>query len=436
MSATLTLAMVEHGTIDGYRAGCHGSRNSCGAKVSCLEVHTRYQGDWGFRRRVNSGESPAAIVAAELTEVEAVRARDKAAAAALKRESAVKHRAIVARKTAVKKPPKERAPQNPLLVDRIGDDVKRLHAEKFSDVAIARELDEPVASVHYIRYQVLGLPRNVRAKASGVPSARELRNEQVRSLIADKKTDREVAAVLGVSTSAAGQIRRRLGLPINSETSDRVVGVEHSEHRPEIARLHNENLSDGEIAERLGISQSWVNTIRRDMKLPVIRSPRTRWDGVQLAGHGTNASYARGCRCEPCKEARRAYQREYTKNRKAEGAQEYHGTAYGYQLGCRGRSACPGELSCTDAMLTQERERRRAAGIPPKELVDAKPMQAHVADLVNAGMSLARIGETSGVGIEVLRKMVHSRGKERGVVRQVLAERAAAVLAVPLKDAA
>lgn len=206
-SHTLELASITHGTVDGYRAGCHGSRNSCGAAISCAEVYIRYQGDWGFRKRVNAGEAPAEIIAAEVADADAVRARDRAAARSAKKVDADAHRQREQRQQAKKT---GKRPARPALTPSKGvlirDDVARLHAEAWTDVAIAAELDVSANLVGQVRRD-LGLPR-VLKKAETAPSARALRAERVRELHAEGKTDREIAEVIGVSVPAANQIRR------------------------------------------------------------------------------------------------------------------------------------------------------------------------------------------------------------------------------------
>ncbi|MBE7953600.1 hypothetical protein ILP86_04600 [Microbacterium sp. R1] len=52
-----------HSTVEGFHGGCNTAH--CPAEVSCRTVHTRYVGDWAFRRQVNAGQTPAEIVAAE-----------------------------------------------------------------------------------------------------------------------------------------------------------------------------------------------------------------------------------------------------------------------------------------------------------------------------------------------------------------------------------
>lgn len=59
----ITSTTYPHGTIEGFQGGCNTAH--CPAEVSCRTVHTRYVGDWAFRRQINAGMTPAEIVAAE-----------------------------------------------------------------------------------------------------------------------------------------------------------------------------------------------------------------------------------------------------------------------------------------------------------------------------------------------------------------------------------
>lgn len=56
-----------HSTKQGYQQGCRG--NACPGKLehgfSCAEAHTRYQGDYGYRKKVDAGLSPQLIAAEE-----------------------------------------------------------------------------------------------------------------------------------------------------------------------------------------------------------------------------------------------------------------------------------------------------------------------------------------------------------------------------------
>lgn len=59
----ITDTTYPHGTIEGFQDGCNTAH--CPAGVSCRTVHTRYVGDYAFRRQINAGMTPAEIVAAE-----------------------------------------------------------------------------------------------------------------------------------------------------------------------------------------------------------------------------------------------------------------------------------------------------------------------------------------------------------------------------------
>ncbi|MGV8913768.1 MAG: hypothetical protein ACOH14_14235 [Rhodoglobus sp.] len=129
--------------------------------------------------------------------------------------------------------------------------------------------------------------------------------------------------------------------------------------------------------------------------------------------HGTNAGYARGCRCVSCVEGHRAYHREYTARRRREAiAVEKHGTPYGYQLGCKERSQCPAETSCADASLAEESRRRREQGIPERDLVPAGPVRAHIVEL-HRTMPYSRIGVLAGIASKDIRRLVTGRDDVR-----------------------
>lgn len=58
-----------HSTKEGYRAGCRGRACPGVAEngISCAEAYSRYQGDYGFKKRVDAGMSASEIVAEEKT---------------------------------------------------------------------------------------------------------------------------------------------------------------------------------------------------------------------------------------------------------------------------------------------------------------------------------------------------------------------------------
>jgi|GEM_PF-4431493 len=63
-----------HSTPEGYRMGCRGRACPGLAEngITCADATSRYHGDYGFRKKVDAGMSPAEIVAAEKAEVKAV----------------------------------------------------------------------------------------------------------------------------------------------------------------------------------------------------------------------------------------------------------------------------------------------------------------------------------------------------------------------------
>lgn len=437
MSTTLDLydPAFPHGTVDGYRSGCRGSQ--CGALIACRDVYRRYQGDFSFRRLVDAGMTAAEIIARDDAERTAAIERDREANRAARRAQAADERARLgrqARRRTDHKPvraPRAAHPSRPPVERKqrrtIAPEVARLHAQGMTDTAIAAALGKHPAYVGTIRRE-LGLEKVVRRQARPQETTRPNRRRDIRPevsrLHADGMTDSAIADALGVTEQWAGTVRRGLKLPAHRQPrKTRPEVAPRRDIAPDVQRLYAEGLNDIEIGAAIGANANWVGIVRRRLSLP----PQP----ARTAPHGTNACYARGCRQPECVEAHKTYHRDYVKRRRSEGAREYHGTAYGYQLGCRG-SSCPSEISCTQAMLDADRARRRAAGIPPKDLVDAAPVQTHVRDLVHAGLSIVDIAHQAGLTFAIVRKVVHSQGATRGQVRQLLASRAAAILAVPI----
>lgn len=52
-----------HGTTEGFKRGCKGA--GCPAPVSCTTVHTRYNGDYAFRKAYDAGVTPEQIAQQE-----------------------------------------------------------------------------------------------------------------------------------------------------------------------------------------------------------------------------------------------------------------------------------------------------------------------------------------------------------------------------------
>lgn len=254
-----------HGSVEGYRAGCRG--RICPAEMSCADVYLRYCGDYGFRRRIDAGETAAAIFESERAAREGAAARDRAA-----------QRAEVERRREAKEKREKRAgrPRDPRV------------AEKHAEVA---------------RLHELGM------------------------------NDPQIAEALGMSRPWVGKVRQELALPSLRSQGPRSGPAQPVEQRvAEIANLHAEGLTDPEIADSLGLSRIYVANLRRSAKLRanrVKRQPAPKFAALPVV-------------------AVAAVDEELV-----------HGTARGYELGCRKRSTCPSPFPCVDASLAAHRARRK-----------------------------------------------------------------------------
>lgn len=256
-AATLYAPGFPHGTVDGYRRGCHGS--VCGAVIACRDVYRRYQGDFTFRRQVDAGVPVEEIYERDAAAAETIRQSDKAAARAERRRLAAAERPKKPRVAGQRAP---RILTGPTALDKHGAEIARLHAEGLSDRMIARDV--------------------------------------------------------GLSRSRVAQLRRALGLaPVEQERRERPARhprAQRTSAAAEVARLHGEGLRDVEIAERLELNKNYVGNLRRELGLPLIpatppsssRTGRTlptladadakpatrRSASTTASGHGRNAPRA------------------------------------------------------------------------------------------------------------------------------------------------
>ncbi len=240
----------------------------------------------------------------------------------------------------------------------------------------------------------------------------------------------EVERAQGALEEAAGAVAAVEGVSIESvleRASGRTGRNVDTSHDAEVRELYGQGLIDREISDRLRISAERVMRIRHRLHLERLRPdqratkvrrkpPRKR---AEVQGCGTNASWVRGCPCTDCEEAHKAYHREYTARRKANGGvglrhgQIKHGTASGYSYGCHDRAKCPATPTCADASLAAEAARRRAAGKPERVLVDAGPVRERVRSLMAAGMNTRAIAAAAGVGHTAVGNLVYGkRGRE------------------------
>jgi RNA polymerase sigma factor (sigma-70 family) len=103
-------------------------------------------------------------------------------------------------------------------------------------------------------------PKNTR------PDRQETLNS-IRRLHSEKKTDGEIAELLGLSRRAVREIRgRRLGLPTIHSDNDHHFGFEDRVER--VKQLHSLGRSDAEIAAELQTAVGTVSRIRCRLRLP------------------------------------------------------------------------------------------------------------------------------------------------------------------------
>ncbi|MFJ6427510.1 hypothetical protein [Microbacterium maritypicum] len=182
----ITDTTYPHSTIEGFQGGCNTAHWP--AEVSCRTVHTRYVGDWAFRRQINAGMTPAAIVAAEKPELP-VRARKPAPAP----------------KAPTRKPKPSQRPSGSAHAGR----VRELHGQGMLDKEIAEQIGIGRRTVTTIR-DTLGL-----APDHGVDA------DQVRRLPTDGLTDRQIADRINqtrfrkIDRRTIWGVRKRLGLNPN-----------------------------------------------------------------------------------------------------------------------------------------------------------------------------------------------------------------------------
>lgn len=179
------------------------------------------------------------------------------------------------------------------------------------------------------RHRALRPARAPRARAAAVVE----KHAEVARMHGEGMTDPQIAAALGMSRPWVGKVRAELALPAVTRP-----GMPTGKGRPletrkaEIASLHEQGFCDVDIADRTGLSVVYVATLRRSMKLRANRKSREVVAEI----------VALPVVPEPVVDE-----------------EIVHGTARGYELGCRKRSACPAPLPCVDASLAAHRALRR-----------------------------------------------------------------------------
>ena len=231
------LETVEHGTLDGFRDGCRGGA-ACPAVMSCRDVHTRWSGDYGFRRRMGAGVPVAVILA------------DEAAAVA---RPVVKTTPKPSRQPS--RQPKPTVSTSPLLAK-----VETAHADGLVDRDIADRVGCGLSTVGRLR-RSLELDPNVAPKAIEVLTASH--GPRVRELHAQGWNDGRIGKELGTSIHIARRVRVHLGLPAFGGSSGHTLGarVEVGPARVRILELRAVGWSYHRIGEAVGCSFATVRTI-------------------------------------------------------------------------------------------------------------------------------------------------------------------------------
>ena len=192
------LETVEHGTLDGFRDGCRGGA-ACPAVMSCRDVHTRWSGDYGFRRRMGAGVPVAVILA------------DEAAAVA---RPVVKTTPKPSRQPS--REPKPTVSTSPLLAK-----VEAAHADGLVDRDIADRVGCGLSTVGRLR-RSLELDPNVAPKAIEVLTATH--GPRVRELHAQGWNDGRIGKELGTESAirkARGRKVQRRGEGGSASSSGR-----------------------------------------------------------------------------------------------------------------------------------------------------------------------------------------------------------------------
>jgi hypothetical protein len=388
-----------HGTVNGYRGGCRDA--NCPAPLPCRDVYRRYSGDYSFKRLVDAGVPLEEILRRDEEDRAGAEQRDKAAARAARKGTPA---------------PRPKAPAKPKA--------ERPAAAARKPAPAPVPAVDPLEAWQQAREAWRAQRKDLYAVLRGAERA-------VEAAIADR--DRAQAAfdefVAAAEPQKPEQPKRR-----HRQRAEVEAGVR---------RLNAEGMTDAEVAAELGITRAYAGIVRRDLQLPAIvkrsapRAPREPRAPRQVLGHGTNASYARGCRCDDCRRAQREYHRAWMASRRTNAEEipaEHHGTAYGYQLGCRSRKLCPSTPSCADASLAEERRRRREAGIPEiAPRVDAERVRMHVRALMAAGMTMDAIAAGADVHRSRIGDLIYGRsdpGRKGELAQQIEAEKATRILAL------
>lgn len=203
MSRTLDLLEdgFPHGTVDGYRAGCRGSR--CPALISCRDVRIRSAGDPTFRARLDAGLSLAEILDSERADANQSAERSRAASAPVE---APRRAAPIAPRTPRPEPRPTAATARPKPARVLSRRSPRTSAQVAADERAKR--DARLAREERAR----GRAQEREAHREARRAAKAAREKTIREMHARHCTDAEISAELGVSATRVYQLRHDLGL--------------------------------------------------------------------------------------------------------------------------------------------------------------------------------------------------------------------------------
>lgn len=397
---------IPHGTPDGYRRGCRTI--ACPAVIPCRTVHTRYAGDYTFAKRLDSGMTLAEILELDAAAKAQARQRDRAAAVPTAAPKPKPKSPRVRKPAAPQKAPTPPAPAPPAP------------APQRSAAPAAPKRPHPGYS---------WLTRARTSLDSLDPAQREQRQ---RALDEYETALNDHIAELARWHETRAALRRNLTAAtdaLNAATTATRAGLS-------VGGAIERALHDATHRHQTAVDALAASSANRPTEPSKPRSPRRAQPSKprQLQPHGTNACRARGCERPECIEAGRVYHREWMEQRRMKQIPaEHHGTAYGYQLGCKDRETCPAETSCADASLAEERRRRREAGIPEQApRVPAEPVRQHVRDLMGSGMGVLRIAEEANVSKTGVKILLYGRsGARKGELpREIEATKAQRLLAL------
>lgn len=394
-----------HGTPEGYRLGCRTA--ACPAVLPCRTVHSRYCGDYTFAKLIDAGVPLSEILEREAAEKEGIRQRDKIAAREERRAASPQRRKATPRPR-TRTAPVTRQPRTTAARPATPPRPQRPHpAYKWLTSATDAIAKLPETQQERRRTDLEQYRRDLDRHVTALEQWRERRAATRAQLAAADATLKTATIAAGSGLSINGAIEKAL-----QEATER--------HR----------IATGALAT---IDQDKPTEPAKPRAPRVARTPRTA-KPRQLQPHGTNACRARGCDRPECIEAGREYHRKWMQRRRAEGIPaEHHGTAYGYQLGCKDRDVCPAEISCADASLAEERRRRREAGIAEQApRVPAEPVREHIRQLMASGMTVLGIAERAGVSKTGVKILLYGRsGARKGELpREIEETKAQRILAL------